>query len=201
MFIQGIMNLFTPPLALGLVGNRGAGKDTLASIFLSINPHVLTYSFAAALREDLSRFIRLHYGIDVWTTNPKEKELIRPFLLAHGCGMRALDPNHWVNRVHVSIQNIQYADDGQDKRIIPVITDVRFLNEATHFKTIWGDRFRLVNVVRDGAPEPTDEEKRNYPAVAALCDHTLHWGNDTPARQRERAIEVAQWVGMKIYTS
>ena len=107
--------------------------------------------------------------------------------------MRQLDPLHWVKIVAKDIDSTGRGDPN----IIPVITDVRFCNEAQFFKELYGDHFKLVHVNRLEAPKPTHEEEINAPEVIPLVDFGLHWGKDTPEEQLARAREVARRVGME----
>ena len=94
-------------------------------------------------------------GISAFTSDPIEKEVIRPFLVTYGTHIRRkLNPNCWVSRLEESIRSEALIDH------IIFITDVRFENEAVWIKNNGGF---LVDVAREGiGPANTDEEEQSY---------------------------------------
>jgi len=181
-----------PSLLLSITGTRCSGKDTLASHFKEFNPKVVLFSFAYAVRTDLYDFIRQHYNLDVFTASGRAKEICRGFLLAHGAGMRQLDPEYWIKKTALAVQCHLVANPDA----VVCLTDCRYRNEAHFFRAAYGSAFKLINVTRDGAPEPTDEEKRHYRDVVDLADLHLNWGGDDEASQRAKAREIAAKVGL-----
>ncbi len=175
----------TPQPILALGCTRQQGKDTLARLMHQLDPRIVAFSFATALKRDLHPFLLDHYGVDIWTCPIEEKELIRPLLIAHGMCQRARDPDYWVKRTVQDIED-HLARTSDSHEVIPVITDCRFLNEVTVLRARFPG-FRFVNVTREGAPPPTEEETRHCAAVSALADYYVHWGNDTPEEQLEIA--------------
>lgn len=117
-------------MIIGITGMPTVGKDTFFKYFTeweynqnhaSRNPYRI--SFADAIRDDLEGFVSKHYGFDIQTCTGKEKEIIRPLLIAHGFAMRQLIPNHWID------QTIPIINDNLNNGRTPVFTDVRYLNE------------------------------------------------------------------------
>ncbi len=178
----------THPLTLGVGCTRQQGKDTLAALLRQLDPRFTPFSFARALKEDLDPFLRQHYGVDIWTCSTEQKEWVRPLLISHGMAMRARDPDHWVKRTIADIKAHLARED-----IIPIVTDCRFVNEVSLMHAAFPG-FRYVNVTREGAPPPTEEETRHAPAVAAMADYALHWGGETEAQQLDRAREMLAWL-------
>ncbi len=178
-----------PLLLLGCV--RQVGKDTLAGLLHQLDPRFTAFSFASPLKNDLKPFLLTHYGIDVWRCTLAEKETIRPLLIAHGMAKRSLDADYWVKRTLRDIQLALHEKPG----IIPVITDGRFVNEIRLARQAFPQTL-FVNVCREGAPPPTDEEEKHYREVTKLADRTLLWGNETPEEQLGRAREVMGWLDL-----
>lgn len=167
-------------LVLGITGNNRVGKDTLCANLRQIHKRVQRYAFADALKNDLAGFIRTNFKFDIFNCTAEQKELVRPIMIAYGCAKRAVDINYWAKQVVTNIESDQSYDTYS---IIPVITDVRFESEAIFLKKSFGKNFKLIAVNRSDAPEPTEEEKKNYPAVAALADFTVNWGGNSVEEQ------------------
>jgi len=186
-----------PAITLGIGARRCVGKDTLGQLLNRLHSKVRLYSFATALRADLGPFIHEQFGIDVWTSDPRQKEFIRPYLLCHGMAWRQRDPLHWVKRTMEAIQH----DLKVVPELIPVITDTRFPNEVTYFREHYGSSYHLLDLSRKGAPPPTDEEEKHYREVQAMADFHLEWGEDTPEQQVEHARQVLAWLGLDVLVS
>jgi len=82
----------------------------------------------------------------------------------------------------------------QDPSVIPIVTDGRFPNEAEALRREYGTGLYHIDISRDGAPEPTDEEKKHFRKMAGMADYRLFWGNDTPYRQLLRAKNLYEWL-------
>ena len=182
-----------PPFTIALHGTRGVGKDTLFAALHSVDNRFRAYAFASPLKRDLTPFLLQHFDVDPQTATGSAKELIRPLLIAYGCAKRALDADYWVSR---TVGQIQSDWNGRDASFIPVVTDCRFVNEATLLRTTFGDAFRLVDVTRIGSPAPTDEEEKHYRQVAALADLRIIWGNDTPEQRLDIARRLIKDLGL-----
>jgi len=107
-------------------GAARVGKDTFTkSIIKQLNLHIPNlvcekYAFAQGVREELQEFIKNNYNIDPWTEDNKEKEIIRPLLIAHGNARRSLSNNkYWVDFLCKKL-NFQSSVD------VAVISDLRF---------------------------------------------------------------------------
>ena len=116
---------------IGLSGVAGCGKNTVAGIVgkllqrLSL-PH-RELSIANNLKKELSSASKDLYGIDSFNCTREEKDLIRPFLVAHGEIKRKLsNGRHWVDQVTSEL--------APEK--INIITDVRF-NEYEKDEVYW----------------------------------------------------------------
>ena len=164
---------------IGITGHMRTGKDTFFSLLQKNNPHFERYSFADSLKADLRGFIWDKMNIDINVATGAEKELIRPIMIAYGCAQRNRgDGLHWVKKIDTQISadvefDIDFSNPIEDGRLLPFITDFRFENEVKYFK----EKFDLilVEIQRDDAPNPPDEEKIQQPLVRNYVDYTIKW--------------------------
>ena len=104
---------------IGITGVAGAGKDTFCD-FLSVRIPCERYSLADELKREVSQWCRMHYHVDPVNCNRDQKEIIRPFLVAHGSAKRSLSHGrHWIEKLH---NKIIAADRSKFK----IITDIRY---------------------------------------------------------------------------
>lgn len=143
---------------VGVTGFATSGKDTLYALCtneLSDNFNTRRYAFADQLKEECDDFLLKNVGISAFTSDPFQKEIIRPFLVTYGTHIRRkLNPNCWITRLEKSIRSEALMDH------IIFITDVRFENEA-----IWiiNNGGFIINVEREGiGPANQDEEQQSY---------------------------------------
>jgi len=188
------MQTSRPQLVLGIGSSRQVGKDTLFQRLNALSPRFRRFSMADSLKDHLSTFIHERFGVDVWTAEGEDKEMIRPILIAYGMCQRQRDASYWIKQVLYQID--EAANRHPD--IIPVVTDVRFANEARYLRSHYEDAFRLIHLKRDGAPPPTEEEAKHVDEVAALADMELHWGYDTLEGQLTRAREICSAYGVEV---
>lgn len=178
------MNLFEmKQLVIGLTATRGCGKDTLFEHLREIDDRFCRYAFADPLKADLAPLIQKQFGFDVFKCSAEQKEMVRPLLIGYGMAMRNLDPLYWVKRTVTNIDR-----DLKTGLVIPVTTDVRFLNEAVFLRDHFPN-FLLINITRDGAPPPTEEEEKHFRGVAEQANINFHWGNDT---REHRAVKASK---------
>lgn len=179
----------TPSPIILIHGTRQSGKDTLASTLHSLNPHVRITHFADALKADLAPFVRLHFDLDIWAATGATKELLRSLMISYGMAQRALNPDYWVEQVINQID----ADEQDGESCVWAVPDTRFPNEVRLMRETFPGRVRLIDVTREGAPSPTEEEEKHYRQVAAMADRHLHWG--VPGEDRLAiAREVLEWL-------
>ena len=106
---------------IGISGVAGCGKNTLSTIIIKLLQRMgLPYrelSIANNLKQEVSWVSRELYGINSSNCTRKQKDTIRPLLVAHGEIKRKLsNGRHWVE-----ILNKELAPDK-----INIITDIRF---------------------------------------------------------------------------
>jgi hypothetical protein len=182
---------------IGLSGLARSGKDTFFSIATKIlNEKGYTtkrYAFADALKDDLSKWIKQYYNIDIYNPAKEEKDLIRPFLVAHGCGKRIqTNGTHWVEKIHFELllQESIVRDGYQKNDTIHFITDVRFPNEADWLHKEWAGKLIHIRKYRRGIERdendiihtinvydtpPNEEEAKNDPLVRSKSDVLFEW--------------------------
>lgn len=155
-------------------GYARAGKDTFAALLDSINPgKFIPYSFAAALKNDLQPLF-WKMGIDIFAPTEEQKKLARPVMISYGCAWRELDINHWVKVVDEQIDR-----DLKILNFTPIITDNRFISETNYFINKYGrENVLVVEIARNGAPQPPKEELENQPKISGICDFRLEWDTE-----------------------
>ena len=163
---------------------RRVGKDTFAECLRRIyQPKdatgwrdgrlvcIQTYSFAQKLKHDLLPLCHNMFGKLIADLTDEEKEIFRPILIAYGCAWREIDPEHWVKHVDGKIDAMEFG--GYNTH---VISDVRFGNESQYFVKKYGrDNVTVIHLEKEGAPEPTEEEKKHEEECAKLTDFNFWW--------------------------
>lgn len=162
---------------IGLCGVAQSGKDTFCNIakklFLEQNIIAHRLSFADALKADTDEFLKQKVGISAFTTDIKEKTLIRDFLVAYGTKLiRRTDEDFWIKKLEPQVQ------EHIDKNIITIITDVRYPNELSWIKnSLKGKCLHLSRIKQGGemVPPANKEEECYDPLLRQECDHSLSW--------------------------
>tara|TARA_R100001129_G_scaffold151687_1_gene113934 strand:+ start:841 stop:1449 length:609 start_codon:yes stop_codon:yes gene_type:complete len=165
---------------IALSGVAGCGKNTVAGIIGKFLQRLdLPYrelSIANNLKKELSFTSKELYGIDSFNCTREEKDLIRPFLVAHGEIKRKLsNGRHWVDQVTSEL--------APEK--INIITDVRF-NEYEKDEVYWVkneinavlvhiSQFNEENNKRIFLPPANQAESKNDPLVKREADFILNW--------------------------
>ena len=189
---------------IALSGVAGCGKNTVAGIIgkllqrLSL-PH-RELSIANNLKKELSSASKDLYGIDSFNCTREEKDLIRPFLVAHGEIKRKLsNGTHWT-----SLLNKELAPEK-----INIITDIRF-NEYEKDEVYWLKneingvlihlgRYDQVNGGRAHILPANEAERRNDPQIRREADFLLKWKTEEdPTKKIISAEKLLKWV-KKLY--
>ena len=157
---------------IGLCGHARSRKDTFcryAKIFLSKKKvGAARVAFADALKEDLDSLCRHKIGMSAFTDDKKEKEILRPLLVAYGTHvMRELDDKWWIDRLKKTIATHEHME------LTPIITDVRYPNEME-----WIQKERqgiCVYITRKGIGPANSEEKKNNSILKKYSDYRMMW--------------------------
>ncbi len=195
------------PIVIGVGGFARSGKDTFVKVAKKIlrdNGYTcIKLAFADALKEEIDPFLREHYDISAWTDDTEEKAIIRPYLVAHGCGKRNISGGkYWVDQIDKAIETIHFNED------VIFISDCRFPNEADWLHNKWGGWFvhvkkyslptpNLTHVCLDGIKElrkydeaPNEEEAVQDPLCEAKADYKLELENVIEKTLRETGIKI-----------
>lgn len=193
------------PIVIGVGGFARSGKDT----FVKISKQVLKehgfssikLAFADELKEEIDPFLKENYGISAWTDDTEEKRIIRPFLVAHGCGKRQqTNGAYWVDKIDKLIENVHFNED------VIFISDCRFPNEVKWVHDKWNGWFvhlskysvlsgmqydsftgkeTGVRTWEQFDEAPNEEEAENDPICEKLADYNLKLEN---AIEREKRL-------------
>lgn len=198
------------PIVIGVGGFARSGKD----LFVKIAKNILKkngYSsvklaFADALKEEIDPFLIEHYGISAWTDDTEEKNIIRPYLVAHGCGKRKMsNGKYWVNKIDEALETIHFNED------VVFISDCRFPNEIDWLHEKWEGWFvHLKKYSTRSGPQydpftgkvaeyrewkqydeaPNEEEAIQDPLCVAKSDYHLELENVIEKHFRETGIKI-----------
>ena len=156
---------------IGLCGAARSGKDSFYTfskeIFKSNGIVTARLAFADELKRECSKFLEDNTNISPFTEDPKEKEIIRPFLVTYGTHVRRrLNPNCWIAKVNAKAKNLILEG------VVPVVTDVRYPNEADWIHSLGG---KIIHISRSGTEPINKEEKENDPILKSKSDEALRW--------------------------
>jgi hypothetical protein len=165
---------------IALSGVAGCGKNTISEIIIKsltrLGLDSKEFSIARNLKKELSVPSQKLYGIDSFNCTREEKDLIRPFLVAHGQIKRNMSQGrHWIDKLTTEL----------DREKINIITDVRF-NEFEKDEVFWVkneingvlihiSRFYEKNRERVFIPPANSAERENDPKVKNDADFILNW--------------------------
>jgi hypothetical protein len=194
--------MYTPPLVVGLSGLAGAGKDLFCQLLIKTLASqgygtAKRYALADALKAETRQFMIDAYGIDINHCSREQKDLIRPFLVAHGGIRRAMSKGkHWTNKLSNIIDN--------DQPRIAIVTDVRYdqypedelfwlknkLNGVfVHISMYWFEDDTLdyprVNQVKKFIQPPNEHEAKNDPLLQNQADYRVVWEKTKGVTQDE----------------
>jgi len=159
------------PKIIGLSGVARCGKDTfclLAAKRLNKSKQaVMRCAFADNVKADLHQLLLKKAGISAYTNLDKEKELIRPLLVAYGTDlMRKVDEDYWIKRLDLTVKAAGQVD------ATAFITDVRYMNEVDWIKENGGV---IVHITKDKSKPANEQEKINDPLIKEAADLCIEW--------------------------
>jgi len=178
---------------IGVSGFARSGKDLFTSVAQNIlSEHKIKsekYALAYELKSDLKDLIKEKVGIDVFTENTSEKNIIRPLLVAYGDVMRKTSAGkYWTQKVENRIVN--------SKSDVVFITDIRYdhypedectwlqnkmlgkLVHITKYKLATvpsGKRFSVNKITKIYDTAPNEHELLNNPKVLKRADVAIEW--------------------------
>lgn len=181
------------PTIIGISGLARSGKDLFTTVAQSIlsehNIKSEKCALAYELKSDLKDLIKDKTGIDVFTENTQEKNIIRPLLVAYGDVMRKIsDGKYWTSKVETRINTL--------KTDVIFITDIRYdvyPEDECYWlqKKMAGKLIHITKYVMAPAPSkrristskpvkiyngaPNDHEMLNNPKVKAKSDYSFEW--------------------------
>lgn len=206
-------------IVIGIAGYAKAGKDTFVSIAKTIlernDYRAIRVAFADKLKDEVQGMLYDNqFKLDVKKLTPEEKERVRPLFVFWGCQRRYESEGglYWVDVVNDWLEDIvyEYKEHGEStERIVALISDVRFPNEAKWIHETWkGQVVHLrrykkvpigVNIDEHGCMKttaynheydlaPNEEEFKQDPLVLGQADYRVEWENKR-AKSSEEATQ------------
>lgn len=178
---------------IGISGIARSGKD----LFTTVAQRILSdkglkterCALAYELKSDLKDLIKDKTGINVFTEDTKEKNIIRPLLVAYGDVMRKIsEGTYWTSKVETRISTLK-AD-------VIFITDIRYdvypedecnwLRRKMNGKLIHLTKYQMTPApanhrvstskpVKVYEAAPNEHELFNNPKVRAKADYVFEW--------------------------
>lgn len=170
---------------IGISGYARSGKDTfgeaLVRILKTYGVKAKTYALATQLKYDITFLTESDFNISAFTKDDDEKKIIRPLLVGYGEAWRKADPDHW----------IKVLDSNFEPLTLPIITDIRYENEADY---ILENQGFLLNISRSISSEEfigpaNEEEKLNGPKVKQKSSFDLCWGTIADQKLIDEVVE------------
>lgn len=168
-------------------GVARAGKDTisdgLALVLKDMNPSlkIMRVSFAEDLKLEMSQFLIDNFNLNPFTADGKDKELIRPLLVAYGQAKREqTQGRYWVDKVQEKIR--------RENPDVVIISDLRFAQQDTDElfwlkeqkgKLIHVSRYKIENGKKVFVKPVNNDEKTNDPILKKNSDFQVIWENST----------------------
>lgn len=174
---------------IGVAGLARSGKNIFFDLFKyrlnKISPNtfdIQQFALADKIKCDLHSFTKLKYGISAFTEKTKEKNIIRPLLIAHGDTMREISNGaYWIRKVEEDIKLSKF--NSKLKRIVG-ITDIRFtdkkVNELDWIKKNKGilvhvSKYKVIDGEKVFAAPPNEVEAYNDPILKSNADFLIEW--------------------------
>lgn len=165
---------------LGIGGVAQSGKDSLYKALYFIDHRFIRYAFADKVREDLRPVILRQYGVDITNCSSSDKELCREIMVNYATLMREESKGmYWINAIETAIKS------SIDSNLIPVITDVRFENEALWVQDMGGkvihlQKWSYIDGLKTYHPPPNATEAANDPIVQRNANLCAEWPQGMP---------------------
>jgi ABC-type dipeptide/oligopeptide/nickel transport system ATPase component len=170
---------------IGIAGASRSGKDTLCRSLIRIlnekyNIEAERKSIAGDLiKKNLRSIIMNSVGIDSFTENTEEKELIRPLLVEYGKLMR----NNTKGRYFV--ENFEIVKE--KTLIIPDIRYAEYLKDEIHWIRNEVNGY-LIFLERENIKDANETEKINNKKLKILSNCCIRWGKLDENDKSDRKI-------------
>ena len=170
---------------IGISGYARSGKDTfgdaLVKVLKQYGIKAKAYALATQLKIDIDFLTKGDFGISAFTKNDDEKYIIRPLLVGYGESWRKANPDHW----------LEILDSNLEPRTLPIITDIRYENEADYILENQGFLLNINRVLPDGnfVSAANKEEANNHPLVFSKCNFDLCWNTMEDENEIEQIVE------------
>jgi hypothetical protein len=158
---------------IGISGLARSGKDTMANclkktIQKDLGCKVQIISLACCLKKDLKHLIKKNFGINSFTENTNEKNIIRPILVSYGEAMK---------KMHGEDIWLKKCVEQRDLSKFTIVSDVRFDFEADFVKDLDG---AIIHLTKYGNEVPNEIEAINDPKVRKLSTIEYTWPTYSP---------------------
>lgn len=169
----------------GISGYARTGKDTFGEMLVKVlskyGIRAKTYALATQLKIDISFLTESDFGINAFTKDDAEKKIIRPLLVGYGEAWRNFNQDHW----------LEILDSNLEPKTLPIITDIRYENEAKYILENQGFLLNLNRILEDGAyiKAANKEEELNTPLVKNMCSFLFAWKTTTDEKEIEMIVE------------
>jgi hypothetical protein len=177
---------------IGICGNARSGKDTMADLMIEVLADIgvkaKKIALADELKEECRDLVWKNLGIDVFTSDSQEKNIIRPLLVTWGTHVRRkLDPDVWIKKAVEKMTG--------DELII--ISDIRFQNELEWLRSKDSYCFFVERIGENGevVPPANEEEAVNSPLLKENSDFQLSWatvGDDNVQILKSVIVEIIE---------
>jgi len=170
---------------IGIAGASRSGKDTLCRSLIRIlnekyNVEAERRSIAGDLiKKNLRSIIMNSVGIDSFTENTEEKELIRPLLVEYGKLMR----NNTKGRYFV--ENFEVVKE--KTLIIPDIRYAEYLKDEIHWIRNEVNGY-LIFLERENIKDANETEKINNKKLKIFSNCCIRWGKLDENNKSDRKI-------------
>lgn len=158
---------------IAISGAARSGKDTLANMLKKFfsNRKTQQFSFALPIRQQLFTKLMLDYGISSFTTDSKEKAIIRPHFIEYATRKRKKDEDFFVKSLDEQISPILKTG------VIGIISDLRFENELRWLRKKCGVLIYVERFDNEGnlILPASQDEKENNPILKKNADLIIQW--------------------------
>jgi len=175
---------------IGISGSARSGKDTLCRAlirkFKKMNKKVERLSIAGDLiKKDLNSLIKNVAGIDTFTENTEEKELIRPLLVEYGKILRKKTKGRYF------LDNFEEKPD-----TIHIIPDIRYC-EYEKDEIYWLKNEKngfLIYLERENIKPANETEEKNNKIIKTIADTCIFWNslNENDSEDIKKIDEYAE---------